>query len=399
MTQLLGVAKNTYLQTLRQPVYGIIVLVTLGGLAIAPTVTGWTLDDDNKMLRDLGLSTLLIQGLFLACFAASSVLNTEIDDKTVLSVAAKPVARSIFLSGKLVGVFGAIATAHYLAGLVLYMVIRHGVIQAAYEKSDLTVIFLGLIPLASMLVLGAVLNYLFDWRYLPTVVTLFLITGSLSTLILLAIDRDWKIQAYEVTQIVDPLPQEIGDPALFRGIVEFRPDAGQAHLTGHKGVIVRKMWKGPITESDLEYLIGLSSSIVWKNDCRFLADKARELQGSEVFKSGILVLGALGLLTAIAVAVSTRLGLMSTLLICLAAMGIGLTVDHVIRPIADTGALWARIAANALPNFQMFWMVDALADDRVIPWGYVGSAMGYCAVYSLGLLLLGIALFETREVG
>lgn len=145
------------------------------------------------MLRDLGLSTLLIQGLFLACFAASSVLNNEIDDKTVLSVAAKPVARSVFLSGKLFGVFGAIATAHYLAGLVLYMVIRHGVLQAAYEKSDLTVIFLGLIPLASMLILG-VLNYLFDWRYLPTVVTLFLITGSISTLVLLAIDRDWKIR-------------------------------------------------------------------------------------------------------------------------------------------------------------------------------------------------------------
>ena len=31
MNQLIAIAKNTFLQTIRQPVYGIIVLVTLGG--------------------------------------------------------------------------------------------------------------------------------------------------------------------------------------------------------------------------------------------------------------------------------------------------------------------------------------------------------------------------------
>ena len=70
MNPLLAIAKNTYLQAVRQPAYGIIVLVTLGGLAMSPFYTGWTLDDDNKMLRDIGLSTLLIQGLFLSCFVA-----------------------------------------------------------------------------------------------------------------------------------------------------------------------------------------------------------------------------------------------------------------------------------------------------------------------------------------
>ena len=51
------------------------VQATLGGLALAPSLTGWTLDNDDKMLRDIGLSTLLIQGLFLTCFAASAICS------------------------------------------------------------------------------------------------------------------------------------------------------------------------------------------------------------------------------------------------------------------------------------------------------------------------------------
>ncbi len=60
MTQFLAIVKNSFLQAIRQPVYGIVVLVTLLGLALAPSMTGWTLEDDNKMLRDIGLSTLLV---------------------------------------------------------------------------------------------------------------------------------------------------------------------------------------------------------------------------------------------------------------------------------------------------------------------------------------------------
>jgi len=44
-------------------------------------------------------------------------------------------------------------------------------------------------------------------------------------------------------------------------------------------------------------------------------------------------------------------------------------------------------------------MVDALSDYRVIPWGYVASATGYGVLYAAAALFLGMALFETREVG
>lgn len=399
MTQLIGIARNTLLQTVRQPIYGIIVLVTLGGLAMAPSLTGWTLDDDNKLLRDLGLSTLLIQGLFLACFGATSVLNTEIEDKTVLTVAAKPVSRGSFVAGKYLGVFGAVIAAHYLAGIAYYMVMRHGVLQTAAESSDTTVLVFGPGLMLLVLLSALVLNYVYDWRFLPTVVGLAVPVLTLGLVILLFVSRDWKLQSYETKQELLKLPDEISDPALFKGIISFRPAPGQGFLPGHKGDLVRNQWKGPISEEDLNYLKSLADSIPWRRELGFLADESRKTQGTEIFKSALLVLCALGVIVGIAIAASTRLGLMNTFLICLAALALGLTADHTLRPIADGGVAWAKVLYSVIPNFQTFWMIDALSDDRVIPWGYLTTATAYAALYASATIAFAMALFERREVG
>jgi ABC-type transport system involved in multi-copper enzyme maturation permease subunit len=122
----------------------------------------------------------------------------------------------------------------------------------------------------------------------------------------------------------------------------------------------------------------------------------------EVFKAAILVLGAVALLASIAVAVSTRLGIIATLVACILAIGIGLTVDHFLLPVAQSSSPWASSASWAyslIPNFQIFWMIDALSEDRLIPWSYIGRATLYCIAFIAAFLALGAAMFETREVG
>jgi ABC-type transport system involved in multi-copper enzyme maturation permease subunit len=399
MNQLIAITKNTFLQTIRQPVYGIIVLVTLSALAMSPSITGWTLDDDNKMLRDIGLSTLLIQGLFLACFAASTVLDTEIEDKTVLTVAAKPVSRWHFILGKYLGVLGALAAAHYLAGIAFFMTMRHGVLQTARDTSDPTVLILGPGVMFLVMVAAGLMNYLYEKRFLPTVFILPLPLMTLSTALLLVVDRDWKLKTFETTQTMDNLPPEATDPAKFKDIIEFRPLPGDSQIQGHRGLLVRKDWKGPINDADHTYLLNLSDSLQWKRDIDFLVEETRKQQGTEIFKAGVLILFALALLTAIAIAAATRVGMVATFVICLAAILAGLAADQVLKPIADAGTTWASIAYRFIPNFQFFWMIDTLAENRVIPWSYVGSVAAYGFMWSLGALLLGMALFETREVG
>src|SRR5690606_29714011 len=114
--KLWAVTVNSFTETIRQPIYGILVLVTVGLLVFNVGIAGYTLEDDNKLLKDLGLSTLLLSGLFISAFSASGILSQEIENKTVLTVVSKPISRPVFLLGKFAGLAGALAVAFYLCG-------------------------------------------------------------------------------------------------------------------------------------------------------------------------------------------------------------------------------------------------------------------------------------------
>ena len=81
----LAIAINTFVETIRQPIYGVLLLATFAMLILNVSLAGFTLEDDNKLLLDLGLSTLMLSGLFLSAFSATGVLTREIENKTVLT--------------------------------------------------------------------------------------------------------------------------------------------------------------------------------------------------------------------------------------------------------------------------------------------------------------------------
>ena len=75
MGQIFAIAKITFLQIIRQGIYGVLLALALGVMALAPSVAAFTLKDDDKMLQDLCMSTVLVTGLVLAAFAASGVCS------------------------------------------------------------------------------------------------------------------------------------------------------------------------------------------------------------------------------------------------------------------------------------------------------------------------------------
>ena len=78
-----AIAKVSFLQIIRQPIFGVLLLLAMGLMTIAPSITGFTMDDDNKMLQDLCLSTILITGLALSAFAASGAISAVMAAYTV----------------------------------------------------------------------------------------------------------------------------------------------------------------------------------------------------------------------------------------------------------------------------------------------------------------------------
>ncbi len=125
--------------------------------------------------------------------------------------------------------------------------------------------------------------------------------------------------------------------------------------------------------------------------------------------AAILIMFALWLLAAIALACSTRLDMIPTLAICTAVFLVGLMSDYLFGRALEPGAtgsgflhtagVWISSALYTIvPNWQLFWLSDALEKGRTIPWSYVGKALAYVAGYLGAALIAAMLLFEEREL-
>jgi ABC-type transport system involved in multi-copper enzyme maturation permease subunit len=119
--------------------------------------------------------------------------------------------------------------------------------------------------------------------------------------------------------------------------------------------------------------------------------------------AGILILFALWILAALALACSTRLDTIPTLAVCSAFFLIGLMSDYFYSQaggkIGGGGPWWASTLYTVIPNWQLFWLADAIETGKsTFQWAYVGKAFVYVVGYAGAALAVGTALFEEREL-
>jgi ABC-2 type transport system permease protein len=195
--KLLTIARNTFTETLRQPVYALIIICALLMFLLSPSLTMYTMSDDNKLLRELSLSTLFLSGLFIAIFSASGAVAEEIERKTITTVLSKPVPRPIFIVGKFMGVTAAVALAHYICTAALLMTVRHGVLDSVSVTHDWTVISAAAGAAVATLLLTAFLNYFYDWKFSSTAIVLGSLFITFALVFLSFIDRDWQFNPAE----------------------------------------------------------------------------------------------------------------------------------------------------------------------------------------------------------
>ena len=115
--------------------------------------------------------------------------------------------------------------------------------------------------------------------------------------------------------------------------------------------------------------------------------------------AAILVLFALWILAGIALACSTRFDVIPTLAICSAFFLIGIMSDYLFGRRAEHGSWWASVLYTITPNWQLFWLADALDTGKsTFQWGYVGKAFAYVIAYVGAVLAAAIVMFEEREL-
>ena len=327
MPPIFSIARNAFLEAIRQPIFIVLVLVGLLAMVCNVNLAAFTMGEDEKLLVDLGLSTLFLVGLLLAAFTASSVLSKEIENKTVLTVVSKPVTRAAVIVGKFLGVAAALGVGYYVLTLAFLMAVRHKpqMGMGSGEIYDGPVLTFSLLFGLLALLTAGLLNYLYRRPFPSTLTACLAVLLTVAVGICSCLARDWWLQS----------PLTDFNPQLF-------------------------------------YAVGMV----------FLA---------------ILVLSAA------AIAASTRVNQVITLLICCGLFLLGLVSEFFLgRSLADDASLLTRLLAPlylAVPNLQVFWAADALAQGHAITPEYFASVAAYAAVLITALLSLAILLFQRRDVG
>ncbi len=106
-------------------------------------------------------------------------------------------------------------------------------------------------------------------------------------------------------------------------------------------------------------------------------------------------------LTAVSVAISTRLPLLANFAICFAVYTLGhltpLLVQSAVGSLPPVAFMGIFISA-VLPVLEAFNIQAAVAAGREVPYSYMGWALVYCCLYSLVAMLLALILFEDRDL-
>jgi hypothetical protein len=115
--------------------------------------------------------------------------------------------------------------------------------------------------------------------------------------------------------------------------------------------------------------------------------------------AGLLILFAFWIFAAVALACSTRLDMIATLAVCSGVFLLGLMSDYLFGLPAEHGSWWASTLYSVVPNWQLFWLADALETGKsTFHWDYVGKAFGYMTFQAGAALAVAVALFEDREL-
>jgi ABC-type transport system involved in multi-copper enzyme maturation permease subunit len=102
------IARATTKEAIRQPLFPLLIALSLLVLVTNTFVPFFSFGEDYRMLIDCGLATILISGLLLAVWTSSTSIADEIEGKTAMTLLSKPINRRQFVLGKFVGIMVAV---------------------------------------------------------------------------------------------------------------------------------------------------------------------------------------------------------------------------------------------------------------------------------------------------
>lgn len=450
LTQIFTIARNAFVESIRQPVFFIMLLIAGIAQVLNTWNTGFSMGmdstgevtGDNKLLLDIGMATVFVCGMLLAAFIATAVISREVDNKTILTVVSKPVARPTVVLGKYFGVAAAILLAMGIMLGFLLMAIRHGVMSTASDELDGPVLLFSLGSVALAMFTGAWGNYFYGWNFPQIFAVVLCPLIIISCLALLFVGKEWHIQEHFPGP--DFKPQILAACACLIFAVLVMTAVATAVSTRLGQVMTIVVCVGVFLAAMLSnYVVGRH---VFTNDP---VAEVLEVTHPDISKTGFNTRGeVIQLLTLqppnpafkpgdpiyfspspngyplnhpeytptnIRADDSEALMMGPPALVVTKADGLTIEVRNVgtepvpiIRSPERGDWLFAKptkvnrvayAAWGAIPNLQFFWVLDAITQNRPVPAFYLLLAFGYAMTQIGAFLSLGVILFQGRDVG
>ena len=136
MPKLAAIASATGKEALSQPLFWVLMAIGVFALILFPFIPYNTFGEDIKMVKDEGMTLIMILSVVLALWTASVSIADEIEGKTALTVLSKPIGRWHFVLGKFLGIIGPVAILFIVLGAIFLGTISYKVKYDARETSN-----------------------------------------------------------------------------------------------------------------------------------------------------------------------------------------------------------------------------------------------------------------------
>ena len=379
MRQFLTIAANAFMELVRQPVFLLLMTSSAVFEIFLATPYYFAFGDEPKLVKNSTLAVMLLSGLLGAVLSAAVSLAREIRTGTALAVLAKPVGRAQFLLAKYAGLIAALTLLCYVNLLAALLSSRMAF--DAYGSAGLLAI--GIFTLAFLLayVLGGFSNFFLRRPFVSDAVFCLMLMVTVAFVVVNFYTKEGKPQDFATG--VDWRMVPAGILILFAVWVL----AGLALACSTRFDVIPTL---AICSAFFllgimsDYLFGRRADPVWQYELEQESSSTRWSANQKALLKEVVAKydkdhnGSLDSMERAAITPEDKARMTQ------AGMG---------------GSRWASLLYSVTPNWQLFWLADALDSGKsTFHWGYVGKAFAYVTFYVGAVLALAIIFFEEREL-
>ncbi len=130
-----AIARTTSKESMSQPLFYVLLTIGVCGLIVFPFVPYNTLGEDIKMLKDEGLTLIMVLSIIMALWTASMSIAEEIEGRTALTLLSKPVGRRQFVIGKFLGILIPVAIMFLVLGAIFLSSVSYKLVYDVRESA------------------------------------------------------------------------------------------------------------------------------------------------------------------------------------------------------------------------------------------------------------------------